>query len=215
MLELAPSTSRTSGGQPGRGTRNAGCSRTDARQRTSGWWPSTSRRLAWRGRMPRTAPRTSRATRRPVPRPASSRRAGRGRGATGVRLPGERSRLAGGGNQARLRSRRVTARRRVPQVMRLGGRASGRASVNSQSRDAASRKTTITGESAGQPRMPRFGAPPRYRPAASVRGRQPRPLSLASLALTDPSEYGMRLRPPRYASGYSSGDSPWKATHTG
>jgi hypothetical protein len=28
--------------------------------------------------------------------------------------------------------------------------------MNSQSRDAASRKTTITGESAGQPRMPRF-----------------------------------------------------------
>jgi hypothetical protein len=120
--------------------------------------------------MPRTAPRISRATRRPVPRPASSRRAGRGRGATGVRLPGERSRLAGGGNhrpfsksllagtpadrvgrtrgaadQARLRSRGVTARGRVPQVMRLGRRASGRASVNSQTRDAASRKTTYHG----------------------------------------------------------------------
>jgi hypothetical protein len=145
----------------------------------------------------------------------------------------ERSRLAGGGNhrpfgkkftggtpadragrtrgaaaQARLRSRGVTARRRVPQVMRLGGRAT----VNSQSRDAASRKTTITGESAGQPRMPRFETP-RYRPA--VRGRQPRPLSLARLALTDPSEYGLRLRPPTGAAGYSSGDSPWKATHTG
>jgi hypothetical protein len=69
-------------------------------------------------------------------------------------------------------------------------------------------------DSAGQPRMPRFGAP-QYRPAASVRGRQPRPLSLASLALTDPSEYGLRLRPPTGAAGYSSGDSPWKATHTG
>ena len=58
--------------------------------------------------------------------------------------------------------------------------------------------------------------PTQYQPAASVRdGRQPRPPSSASLALTDPSEYGLRLRPPEYASGYSSGDSPWKATHTG
>src|SRR2546427_766158 len=43
--------------------------------------------------------------------------------------------------------------------MRPGGRTSGRASVNSQARDAASRKTTTAGESAGQPPMPRFGTP--------------------------------------------------------
>jgi hypothetical protein len=36
------------------------------------------------------------------------------------------------------------------------------------------------------------------------RRRQPRPPSLASLALTDPSEYGLRLRPPMFASGHSS-----------
>src|SRR5215472_6827322 len=48
--------------------------------------------------------------------------------------------------------------------------------------------------------------PRQHQPAASVRdGRQPRPLSLASLALISPSEYGLRLRPPEYASGYSSG----------
>src|SRR5260370_23217223 len=100
------------------------------------------------------------------------------------------------------------------QVIGPGGRTSGRASVNSQARDAASRMTTSAGESAGQPPMPRFGTP-RFRPAASVRdGRQPRPLSLASLALTDHSEYGFGLRPPKYAAGYSPGDSPLQARHT-
>ena len=30
-----------------------------------------------------------------------------------------------------------------------------------------------------------------------------------------PGEYSLRLRPPECASGYSPGDSPWKATHAG
>ena len=53
---------RAGGQAAGRGAQAAGG--TGARRRTSGWWPSASRRPAWRRRMRRMAPRTSRAAKR-------------------------------------------------------------------------------------------------------------------------------------------------------